>query len=683
MRVSKHQKNGLFRAVISILIAGGAFWRPVPVLGQSTPQINAGGIVNSANYGPLIAPGAIFSIFGSGLATTAGGISSTPYPYTINGTTVTVNGVQVPLLYVSPGVINAQMPVDVPQNSPVDVVVTAGSVSSSPVQVSVTPVAPAMFTKDGTGRNEIAARHLDSTEISASKPAQPGEVIVLFGTGLGATTPALPTNTPPTTGTPAAETPVVTIGGQTANVVYAGAAGEYPGLYQINLYVPNVVAGSQEVVVRMANENIASSENATVVIGGSNQGTPITPGLFGLHVSGRVLKGAVPWPSFNFGPLRLHDAGNVRWADLNPAQGQYDFSTLDSYIAGAVAGGKTDLIYTFASTPEWAATDPSTCNNGKCASPPMDLNPDGSGANQIWKDFVTAMAQHYAGEIPGKISNWEIWNEPNARNFWTGTDAQLARMAQDAETIIKSIDPAAVILTPAPAAGGVAPGGVGPGQPQVGSQWMSAYLQNPGAQNADVIAFHGYINLNSQPQPEDVVQGVTGFENTDSSHKPLWNTEGGWGKNNGASPMSSDPDLQAAFVARSHLAQAPMVQRYYWYHYDYPQGQLFDPSSNTLTKAGAAFGVVFNWMTGAAITQPCAAQGNSSVWTCEFVRQNGFQALAVWDSSQTCSNGTCTTSNFTPPSNMIKYSDLDGNTVSIQPGSTVPIGAKPIWLTNQ
>jgi hypothetical protein len=131
------------------------------------------------------------------------------------------------------------------------------------------------------------------------------------------------------------------------------------------------------------------------------------------------------------------------------------------------------------------------------------------------------------------------------------------------------------------------------------------------------------------------------------------------------------------------LAQQGVVQRFYWYHYDYPEGTLFDTSTNTLTKAGVAYGQVFDWTTGAAITQACAFQGGSSVWTCPFVRQNGFQAMAVWDSNQSCSNGNCTTSNFTPPSNMIKYRDLSGNTVSITPGSAVAIGAKPIWLTNQ
>jgi uncharacterized protein (TIGR03437 family) len=689
LRIATYKSINFRGAVLRFLVFGGALCLPFCALGQGAPQISAGGVVSSANYGPLIAPGGIFSIFGSALATAPGGITSTPYPLKINNTQVTVNGAPVPLLFVSPAVINAQMPANA--SGSVSVAVVVDGASSQPVDVAVSPVGPSLYTSDGSGRNQVAAQHLNFSSINSGSPAQPGEEIILYGTGLGPTNPPLATNTPPTTATPATETPIVTIGGQPAQVLYAGAAGVYPGLYQINVYVPNVVAGNQEVIVSMPGENIASSENATIAVGGANQGTPITPAYFGLHVSGKVLKGVVPWPSFNFGPLRLHDAGNVRWADLNPGQGQYNFDLLDSYVAGAVERGKTDLVYTFVATPEWAASDPGSCSASasggavKCTSAPMDLNPDGSGTDQIWKHFVTAIAQRYAGEIPGKISNWEIWNEPNARNYWTGSPAQLVRMQADASAIIKGVDPQAIILTPAPAGGGVPPGNPGDGGngPQVGSVWMSSYLMQScmecgaatGA-DADVIAFHGYINLATQPHAENVQQGVGAFESTeatDRTSKPLWDTEAGWGKQSNV----PDPDMEAAFAARFLLAQAGMVHRFYWYHYDYPQGQLMN------TQAGVAYGQVFNWLTGSAVTQQCAPQGGSSVWTCSFARQNGFQAMAVWDSNQMCANGNCMSSNFNPPSNMIKYSDLNGNSVSITAGSAVPVGAKPIWLTNQ
>jgi uncharacterized protein (TIGR03437 family) len=692
---------------LRLFVFGGALALPFAAPGQS-PQISVGGIVNSANYGPMIAPGSLFSIFGTGLATTAGGITSTPYPTKINETQVTVNGEAVPLTYVSPSVINAQMPFD--QSGVVSVVVTVNGESSAPVSADINLVGPAIYTADGSGKNLVSAQRCvpsggnqcaNLVTITASAPANPGDVIVLYATGLGATNPPLATNTPPTAAAPAAQTPIVTIGGQPAQVLYSGAAGVYPGLYQINLYVPNVVAGNQEVVVRMPDQGIASTQNATLVVGGANQGTPVTPAFFGLHVIGNVILGVpfsgqlLPWPTFNFGPVRLHDVG-ASWIQLNTAPNQYNWTPLDNLISHLVARGKTDLVYTFSRTPAWAATDPGLCSGVKCPSPPADLNADGSGPNQYWKDFVTAIAQRYAGEVPGKISHWEIWNEPSTNVFWTGTTAQLVRMADDARTIIKGIDPQADILSPAPGAGGAPPGTAGIAVP-VASEWLASFLPQTctgcgsvtGASTIDITAFHGYTNLPTQPNAEDALQGISAVESAVSAVRqglPLWNTEGSWGPTVPNSPGQvtiTDPDVQAGFLARSYLSQASMISRYYWYHYGYDTGQLLDPATGQLNKAGVAYGIVFNWMTGAALTQPCAAQSGSNVWTCAFARQNGFQALAVWDSSLTCANGACSTSNFTPPSNMIKYSDLDGNTVPITSGSAVPVGAKPIWLTNQ
>src|SRR6202043_2962748 len=119
------------------------------------------------------------------------------------------------------------------------------------------------------------------------------------------------------------------------------------------------------------------------------------------------------------------------WGDLNPAPSVYDFSNLDVWIATAQAHN-ADIVYTFGETPAWASSSPTTvCGtngspNGSCA-PPNDLNADGTGSNQHWKDFVTAVVTRAAG----KIKYWEIWNEPTVVGYWQGTNPQMLRLAQD------------------------------------------------------------------------------------------------------------------------------------------------------------------------------------------------------------------------------------------------------------
>jgi len=87
-------------------------------------------------------------------------------------------------------------------------------------------------------------------------------------------------------------------------------------------------------------------------------------------------------------------------------------------------------------------------------------------------------------------------------------------------------------------------------------------------------------------------------------------------------------------------------------------------------------------MVGAMLTSPCTALNNGTVWTCGFTSSGGVQEQAVWDTSQSCSNGSCTTSTYTPNSVYTSYEDLTGKTTAIS-GGTVQIGAKPTLLVNQ
>src|SRR5579871_3871127 len=162
--------------------------------------------------------------------------------------------------------------------------------------------------------------------------------------------------------------------------------------------------------------------------GGSNGGAPAA--FFGMHASSTVLS-QQPWPQVSFGSLRLWDTA-TNWNQINIANGVYDFSLLDQWLSTANQHGVQDLLYTFGKTPQWASSRP---NDQRCANdwgpgacdPPDDLNPDGSGSDQHWKDFVSALATH----VGTSIKYWEIWNEPSSSNHWTGTVAQMVRMAQD------------------------------------------------------------------------------------------------------------------------------------------------------------------------------------------------------------------------------------------------------------
>ncbi|MGC2708481.1 MAG: beta-galactosidase, partial [Candidatus Sulfotelmatobacter sp.] len=140
----------------------------------------------------------------------------------------------------------------------------------------------------------------------------------------------------------------------------------------------------------------------------------------------------VPWPSFTMGSIRLWGT-DTTWADLEPSPGQYTWTPLDNWLNLAQANGVTNIMYTFGKgTPPWISSDPTdtTCTKpgstnptlGWC-DPPSDVN----SGDTSFKNFVTAIVQHVAGQI----SAWECINEPDVAEQWTGTVAETLTMCTD------------------------------------------------------------------------------------------------------------------------------------------------------------------------------------------------------------------------------------------------------------
>ena len=343
--------------------------------------------------------------------------------------------------------------------------------------------------------------------------------------------------------------------------------------------------------------------------------------------------------------IRLWDTG-TQWSQIEGRAGVYNWNTLDRDVSTALSEGM-DVEFTFGGTPVW------TGGCSTCA--PSDVNPDGSGRDAMWSAFITALATRYSG----KIQFYELWNEQNAPGYWSGTEAQMVRMAKDAYAIIKRIDPSAQILTPSQTGNGDAAG------------TLTAYLQAGGGAYADIIAFHGRSLGALDVQPErvadiiNVLRPVVDNPAYGVVGKPLWNTEGGWRPNE-----VTDVNAQAAYVARQYLIQASMgVGRFYWYGWDNQNGwgTLFNGGP---TIAATAYTQVATWLAGSTITAPCA-QGSNGNWSCGITEANGTPALAVWNPSGSAP--------YTPASTYTQYRDLSGRVTTVNGGS-VTIGAKPILL---
>jgi uncharacterized protein (TIGR03437 family) len=218
-----------------------------------------------------VAPGEIVTLYGSGLGP-AQLVSATTgadglYDSQLAGTTVTVNGIPAPILYTAASQVAAIVPYETTGGFAYIVATyreRAAAVFSFPIVAAI----PGLFTLNASGTGQAATLNQDQSINSASSPASPGDVISLFETGEGQTSPfgidGMPAITPP----PAPILPIsVTIGGQTAKVIYAGGApGEVAGLMQINVQVPSGVQTGNAVPVLVKVGGVSSQGGVTIAV---------------------------------------------------------------------------------------------------------------------------------------------------------------------------------------------------------------------------------------------------------------------------------------------------------------------------------------------------------------------------------------------------------------------------------
>ena len=195
------------------------------------------GITNAGSFQPGFASATWVSIFGTNLSQTtytwqAADFVNGQLPTSLRGVSVTINGMPAYVEYISPTQINVLAPDDAATGS-VQVEVTTAKQQSNSLAAQKQQFAPSFFTFGGTS---VAAVHADGTLVTASSPAHPNEVVQLYGTGFGPTSPAIPTAQLVTTPAMLANTAQVTIGGANATVAYAGLV--EAGLNQLNVTIP-------------------------------------------------------------------------------------------------------------------------------------------------------------------------------------------------------------------------------------------------------------------------------------------------------------------------------------------------------------------------------------------------------------------------------------------------------------
>jgi hypothetical protein len=137
------------------------------------------------------------------------------------------------------------------------------------------------------------------------------------------------------------------------------------------------------------------------------------------------------------------DRVEVRWDQIEPARGAYDFDQLDRLVAEGERW-KMNVLAVVVGAPVWAVDRPTRMGSG----PPSGLDQPAllrSGAvnqDNDWASFLATVAQRYGS----RIAAWEIWNEPNFRDFWHGTPVDYAHLFAIGSAAIRAENPNATIL---------------------------------------------------------------------------------------------------------------------------------------------------------------------------------------------------------------------------------------------
>ena len=214
-----------------------------PGLNGSGVFLNPAGIVNAASSAPFtagIVRGEFITLYGVNLAPNPQTAFTVPFPPALNGVQVLINGNPAPLYYVSPSQISAIVPFGT-NTATAQIQVKNNGVASNVVTTFVNQTSPGVFTVPSGGVGQAAALHPDFSLVTTARPAQIGETIAVYLTGLGDVTPpsvsdgALGPSNPPSLTT---NNITAFVGGVPATVAFAGLAPQLAGLYQVNVTIP-------------------------------------------------------------------------------------------------------------------------------------------------------------------------------------------------------------------------------------------------------------------------------------------------------------------------------------------------------------------------------------------------------------------------------------------------------------
>lgn len=389
---------------------------------------------------------------------------------------------------------------------------------------------------------------------------------------------------------------------------------------------------------------------------------PVPQDFFGIVIAGYAAKQS--WPRVPAHSVRIFDAA---WCNLEAVQGQWNWQLLDKIVATAVQNhADLDLVIGF--PPSWASARPTEQAPGHT---PLGTRAEPANMSD-WENYVRTLSTRYRG----RVHTYEIWNEPNTKESYTGDVPTLVKVSASAYRTLKQVDPSITVISSSPAPNNTA------------FPFMRQFLTAGGGTTFDVLGYHFYDNL-ARPQinPENFL-GIADharllLKDFHLQSKPIWDTESGYYIQSAPAAshrVTSFPSYvrpigqeeAVAAVGRSFIcAWAAGVTRLYWYAWAEPQYALADDMGATDKPATVAYRTIAKWLEGASFTSFTRTPDN--LWTLTLKQRDGHTAWIVWATKQDVPTSL-------PASvHASKISLLDG-TESTLKGDTLTVTQQPVLL---
>lgn len=333
---------------------------------QNPPQITL--VANAEGEVPIIAPNTWIEIKGTNLSKAgdsrswqASDFTGGQLPASLDGVSVTVNGVSAYVYYISPGQIDVLTPPNA-MNGSVQVIVTTAAGASQPFPVSAKALSPSFFVFNGGPY--VAAEHgasdnyalLGPSSFSVPgypfTPAKPGETVTLYANGFGATSVPVTNGAETQSGT-LATMPGITIGGISAKVTFAGLVA--PGEYQFNVVIPANAPSGDNAVIATYNGAEASPAAMITVQGPAAAPTSVT---YYVAPNGNDLwSGTLPAPNSaaTDGPFATFDRARAFVQSISKAGlsqvnvqlrgGTYFLPSTETFSAADSGSASTAIVY--------------------------------------------------------------------------------------------------------------------------------------------------------------------------------------------------------------------------------------------------------------------------------------------------------------------------------------------------